>query len=95
MEEGKKENQQEQKANLGDKLYDKFVRKMNSILKLGQVCTPKTQTLELFAILFQQQKIKELNLKMLEEFIGGFDIPKIFVKDNKIYTYTQTLTRFK
>jgi len=72
----------------GKKLYDNFASQFGLIY-----ATPRTNTLEMFVYL-REKKEKELLLReMMSEFLINLSDEKIVVKDHKVYSVSEKLTK--
>jgi len=71
----------EKNRNRGQEIYDLFC----GMFKGFKVMTPRTNTLELFALL-HEKKENELLLKvMMEEFMSNLDDSSVFAEKGKLY----------
>jgi len=68
--------------NKGEKIFDKFCK---SFLDFT-FATPKTSTLELFALLEQKKEYELLIRELMKEFLSNLDNETdLFVKNGKLY----------
>ena len=71
-----------EKWDKGEKIYDEFCAGFGHIC---QVSTPRTNTLELFALLKEKNENLILLMEMMKEFIANFDDSNVFVEKGKLY----------
>lgn len=65
----------------GEKIYDSFC----GMFKGFKVTTPRTQTLELFALLKKRNQNELLLREMMSEFLGNLDDSSVFAEKGKLY----------
>jgi hypothetical protein len=71
----------EQHWNKGENLYDSFC----GMFKGFKVTTPRTSTLELFALLKDRNENELLLREMMKEFVSNIDDVSVFAEKGKLY----------
>ncbi len=72
----------EKRWDKGEKIYDTFCAGFGHICSVN---TPKTHTLELFALLKEKNENLILLLEMMNEFITNFNDIRVFAEKGKLY----------
>ena len=75
----------------GEELYDEFVKKL---LPFMRVCTPRTNSLETFAVLEEKKRIAELVAAMCLELSSEFETG-FYIENGELYKKVEVSVKYE